>query len=59
MTETMYSVYARRVGENNWTDWCRVANLERAMEHCENVRRAGFKAKLYDSKNKKVILKDD
>ena len=43
MTDTMYLVYARRVGENNWTDWCRVANLERAMEHCENERRCGMK----------------
>jgi hypothetical protein len=29
------------------------------MEHCENIRNAGFKAKIYSFSEKKTILQDD
>ena len=55
----IYSVYARRADEKNWSSWCQVSDIDRAMEHAENVRNAGFKAKIYSFSEKKVILQDD
>lgn len=54
-----FAVYARRADEKNFSDWTRVSNEEKAFEHAEKVRELGFKAKIYDSEQKKVILKDE
>lgn len=59
MAENRYAIYARRVDETNWTDWCQVENLSRAFEHAESIRRLGFMAKINDRHEKKVILKDE
>lgn len=57
--KNIYAIYARRADEKNWSSWCQVEDLERAMEHCENIRNAGFKAKIYSFSEKKTILQDD
>ena len=57
--KNIYVVYARRADEKNWSDWCRAQELETAMKHCENIRRLGFKAKIYNISSKEVILEDD
>lgn len=54
-----YAVYARRTDEKNFSDWTRVQSEEEAFAYAEKIRKLGFKAKIYDSKQKKVILKDD
>ena len=54
-----YAVYAKRTDEKNFSDWTRVATEEKAFKHAENVRELGFKARIYDSREKMVILKDD
>ncbi len=59
MAENRYAIYARRIDETNWTDWCQVCDLTRAFEHAETVRGLGFKARINDRFEKKVILKDD
>lgn len=56
MRENRYAVYARRVDEKNWSDWCRVPTLDNAEKHCDRVRELGYKAKIYDTKDKKVIM---
>ena len=59
MSNNRYAVYAKRRGKKNWSDWCKAPKLETAMKHCENIRRLGFKAKIYNISSKKVILEDD
>lgn len=59
MSENRYAVYARRVDEKNWSDWCRVPTLDNAEKHCDRVRELGYKAKIYDTKNKKVMMQDE
>jgi hypothetical protein len=59
MCENIYAIYAKRESDEYWTDWCQVANIDRAMEHVENIRRVGFKAKIYSFAENKVILKDN
>ena len=59
MAENRYAIYARRIDETNWTDWCQVSDLTRAFEHAETVRSLGLKARINDRFEKKVILKDD
>ena len=59
MVENRYAIYARRIDETNWTDWCQVCDLMKAFEHAESIRRLGFMAKINDRREKKVILKDD
>lgn len=57
--KTIYAIYARRADEKNWSSWCRVSDVDRAMEHAENVRSAGYKAKIYSFAERKIILEDD
>ena len=57
--KNIYAIYARRADEKNWSAWCQVANIDRAMEHAENIRRVGFKAKIYSFAENKAILEDD
>ena len=59
MSNNRYAVYAKRRGKKNWSDWCKAPKLETAMKHCENIRRLGFKAKIYNISSKEVILEDD
>ena len=59
MSGNRYAVYAKRRGKKNWSDWCKAPTLETAMKHCENIRRLGFKAKIYNISSKEVILEDD
>lgn len=59
MSGNRYAVYARRQDKKNWSDWCKVKTLDRAEEHFEKVRELGFKSKIYDTKEKKTIKKDD
>lgn len=57
--KNIYAIYARRADEKNWSSWCQVERLDRAMEHCESIRKLGFKAKIYNFADKAVILEDD
>lgn len=57
MSENRYAIYAKRRDEKNWSDWCRVSTLTKAEEHFERVQELGYEAKIYDTKNKKVIAK--
>ena len=57
--KNIYAIYAMRADEKIWSDWCQVSKLETAMKHCENIRRLGFKAKIYNISSKEVILEDD
>ena len=59
MCENRYAIYAKRDDDEFWTDWCQVPYLPRAFEHAENIRRFGFKAKINDRHEKKVILRDE
>ena len=59
MSYNRYAVYARRKDEKNWSDWCRAHELEIAMNRCENIRKLGYKAKIYNIESKEIILEDD
>lgn len=59
MRENRYAIYAKRDDDEFWTDWCQVSDLSKAFEHAEIVRGLGFKARINDRFEKKVILKDD
>lgn len=59
MSYNRYAVYARRQDEKNWSDWCRAPELEIAMNRCENIRKLGYKAKIYNIESKEIILEDD
>ena len=59
MKKDTYAIYAKRYDEKNWSSWCQVPSLDRAMEHAENIRRVGFKAKIYSFAENKAILEDD
>lgn len=59
MTENRYYIYAKRPNENKWSAWCQSATIKRALYYCENIRQAGFLAKVCDTVQKKVILKDE
>lgn len=59
MTENRYYIYAKRPNENKWSAWCQSATLERTLYHCDNIREAGFLAKVCDMAHKKDILKDE
>lgn len=57
--KNIYAIYARRADEKNWSSWCQVSDIDRAREHAENIRDAGFKAKIYSFREKKIILQDN
>ena len=57
--ECPYAVYARRKYEKNWSGWCRVPELEIAIKYCDNIRKLGYKAKIYNFASKEIILEDD
>ena len=59
MSGNRYAVYARRKDEKNWSDWCRESELEIAMNRCDNIRKLGYKAKIYNIESKEIILEDD
>lgn len=54
-----YVVYAKRKGEKNFSEWSWAETEEKALEHCEKIRSLGFCAKLYNLKERKVVLADD
>jgi hypothetical protein len=57
--KTIYAIYARRADEKNWSSWCQVGDIDKAFGHAENIRRAGYKAKIYSFVEKKTILEDN
>lgn len=59
MCENIYAIYAKRESDEYWTDWCQVSDLSRALEHAENIRSLGLKARINDRLEKKVVLKDE
>jgi hypothetical protein len=59
MIENTYYVYAKRKTEKNWSSWAQAKNSEMAFWHCEKIREAGFLAKVYDRKSRKVVVKDE
>jgi hypothetical protein len=54
-----YVVYAKRKGEKNFSEWSRADTEEKALEYCEKIRSLGFCAKVYNLKERKVVLADD
>ena len=53
-----YHAYARRSGQEKWTEWATCDELVRAMEHITNIRSCGFLAKLVDKESKEVLISD-
>lgn len=54
-----YVIYAKRKGEKNFSEWSWAETEEKALEYCEKIRSLGFCAKLYNLKERKVVLADD
>lgn len=54
-----YAVYAKRKRDKNFSEWCRADTEEKALEYCEKIRSLGFCAKVYNLKERKVVLADD
>lgn len=54
-----YVVYAKRKGEKNFSEWSRAETEEKGLEYCEKIRSLGYCAKVYNLKERKVILADD
>lgn len=59
MSKRRYWIYARRIGEKNWSEWCQVETLDAAESQCEIVRGLGYKAKVYDGKKKDSVIEDE
>ena len=54
-----YEVLARRDEKEEWTDWSACGSKKMGLEHCDKVRKAGYKAKMIDKKKCEVIVEDD
>lgn len=54
-----YEVFARRDENEEWTDWSACGSKKMGFEHCDKVRKAGYKAKMVDQKKGEVMVEDD
>ena len=53
-----YYTYARRNETEKWSDWTQTNDIDKASLIVENIRDAGFLAKLVDAERKEVLVID-